>query len=88
MKTPEVCPVCYEEVPPRAKACPGCGADERSGWNEQNLAYDGLDLPDEAWEDPDHTRNSRRTPSGGIPLLWKFAAVILLLALFLVFLRR
>ncbi len=85
MKPPEVCPVCYEEVPLRAKACPSCGADERSGWNEENLAYDGLDLPDGAWEDSDPAHPSRRSASTGLPLLWKLAAIILLLALFLLF---
>lgn len=53
MKSPAVCPVCGEDVPPRAKACPECGADERSGWKEDAHLYDGLDLPDEAWEEED-----------------------------------
>lgn len=43
---PEVCPVCGTEVPERARACPGCGADDRTGWNEEATAADGLDLPD------------------------------------------
>ena len=46
MKTPEECPVCGEDVPRGALACPECGADERSGWREDAVA-DGLDLPDE-----------------------------------------
>jgi hypothetical protein len=48
--TPTECPVCGEDVPREAKACPGCGADERTGWNEENTRYDGLNLPDEAFE--------------------------------------
>jgi hypothetical protein len=43
---PEHCPVCGEPVPRGARACPGCGADERTGWNEEASAGDGLDLPD------------------------------------------
>lgn len=43
---PDPCPVCGESVPPEAAACPGCGADERTGWNEEATRYDGLDLPD------------------------------------------
>ena len=46
MKPPANCPVCGEEVSPNAKACHGCGADERSGWKEDAHLYDGLDLPD------------------------------------------
>jgi len=50
---PHECPVCGETVPRGAKACPGCGADGRSGWDEEATRYDGLDLPDEAFKD-DH----------------------------------
>lgn len=55
--TPEVCPVCGAEVPPRRLACPECGADHNSGWNEEALIYDGLDLPDEAFEDEGSARD-------------------------------
>lgn len=47
---PEVCPVCGEDVPPRAKACPGCGADDSTGWNTEATAADGLDLPDQEFD--------------------------------------
>ncbi len=73
MKTPEVCPVCQEDVPPKAKACPSCGADERSGWNEEALMYDGLDLPDEAWGDDEPDRG--RDP-GGLAIHWRVVAVL------------
>ena len=33
--TPETCPNCGAEVPPRAKSCPECGADEATGWNDR-----------------------------------------------------
>ena len=36
-------------MPPGAKACPGCGADEQTGWSEEAQA-DGLDLPDEEFD--------------------------------------
>lgn len=77
MKTPEICPVCDEDVPPKAKACPNCGADERSGWNEEALLYDGLDLPEEAWGDSeDAETHSQR--SGDVSPLWKLAALLAL----------
>jgi predicted nucleic acid-binding Zn ribbon protein len=47
---PEICPVCGEAVPPGAKACPGCGADELSGWDDGARASDGLDLPEENFD--------------------------------------
>jgi hypothetical protein len=47
--TPEICPNCGVEVPRRAKACPGCGADENTGWSEAAGSAD-LDLPDEGFD--------------------------------------
>jgi|MDTC01.1.fsa_nt_gb hypothetical protein len=72
MRTPKVCPACDEDVPPNAKACPTCGADERSGWNKDALMYDGLDLPDEAWGDDENT-----TQNGvGLAWHWRVVAVV------------
>jgi len=38
--------VCGTEVPEKALACPECGADHETGWNEEATAGDGIDLPD------------------------------------------
>jgi hypothetical protein len=46
-QAPTVCPVCGEDVPRGALACPECGADHSSGWREEAGNYDGVDLPDE-----------------------------------------
>lgn len=60
-RPPAECPVCGEAVPPSARSRPHCGADERSGWNEDETRYDGLDLPDSAFDDDDaDSRDSRR----------------------------
>ncbi|MGB0766772.1 MAG: hypothetical protein ACPGYV_03580 [Phycisphaeraceae bacterium] len=45
------CPICGEVVRARALACPGCGADDETGWSE-DAEYDGVDLPDEAFGQP------------------------------------
>ena len=47
MTHPDICHVCGAEVPPSARACPECGADDTTGWNEDHAVYDGLDLPDD-----------------------------------------
>ncbi|MEO6184162.1 MAG: zinc ribbon domain-containing protein [Verrucomicrobiota bacterium] len=40
------CPNCGADLPKKARACPECGSDEKTGWSEE--AYvGGLDLPDE-----------------------------------------
>ncbi len=89
MRPPSECPVCGAAVPPKAKACPNCGADERSGWNEDDARYDGLDLPDSAFEDHEdktapaqrpEPRRRARTPTGIHPLWW-FVALGLLIVL-------
>ncbi len=46
---PEICPNCGAEVPPKARACPACGADEQTGWSEA-ARVDGLDLPNEHFD--------------------------------------
>jgi hypothetical protein len=86
-KPPEVCPVCGEDVPARALACPECGADHNSGWRED--IHDGIDLPDEEFDYDEFVRNefgASPVPKGIRPIWW-VAGIVLLLALALLFLR-
>lgn len=82
---PETCPVCGEDVPRGVRACPGCGADERSGWNEEAARHDGLDLPDAAFADEDTERAARREHGRG---LWLVVAAGLLVLLIIAFIFR
>jgi hypothetical protein len=78
---PFECPVCGEDVPANAKSCPGCGACDKSGWNEEATASDGLDLPDEDFDYEKFTQEDfgkARRPQG-IKLVWWITAIILLL---------
>lgn len=75
---PDLCPVCGEKVPPGAKACPGCGADERSGWNEDAMRYDGLDLPPEAFDEETEAA-ARRKHGAGLWLVIGLGLVILVI---------
>jgi hypothetical protein len=77
-RTPEVCPVCGEDVPPRALACPECGADHRSGWKPD--AADGLDLPDEEFDYDDFVEREFGGGAGKSrihPVWWITAALLL-----------
>ena len=79
---PDECANCGAVIPRGAKACPECGADERTGWRETS-AYDGLDLPDVAFEE---TRNQlprdRRTPRiNGIAWYWWLVGLVVILLL-------
>jgi hypothetical protein len=82
---PDICPQCGTEVPPRARACPECGADEATGWSEHANAQ-RLDLPDDEFNYDDfvqrefgQTRAPARPPIGW--LWWCVAVVLLVLAL-------
>jgi len=43
---PTECAICGADIAPNARACPECGADDLTGWREQD-PLDGLDLPGE-----------------------------------------
>ncbi len=82
---PETCPVCGAAVPRGARACPECGADERAGWDEARTRYDGLDLPDAAFDDEAaHAPAPRRRGD----TLWLVVVVALTLALITAFVLR
>lgn len=80
MRAPEVCPVCGEQVPAGAPACPECGADERSGWRED--VADGLDLPAEDFDYDDFVKKEfgPEVRPAGIAWVWWAAAIAALLA--------
>lgn len=74
------CPVCGEDVPAKAKACPHCSACEKSGWNEEASGTDGLDLPDEDFDYEKFTAEEFGTPRKlrGKEHLWRLTAIVLL----------
>lgn len=78
LSPPEECANCGASIPRHAKACPECGADERTGWRETSL-YDDLALPDEAFADDDAPPPAARRTVNGIAWYWWAAAVCLLL---------
>jgi hypothetical protein len=86
-RSPEVCPVCGEDVPRGALACPECGADEKSGWREDAERYDGVDLPDE-FDYDEFTRREfgRSVKPAGISAVWWVTAIVVLLLTLLYFL--
>lgn len=82
-RPPPECANCGAAIPRAAKACPECGADERTGWREQSL-YDGLDLPETAWRDDDAPA---ARPTGrrvnGLPWYWWVVGLLLVALLIL-----
>ena len=84
---PDVCPVCGEDVPSSALACPECGADHNSGWRGDADAYDAVDLPDEDFNYDKFVREefgSALKPAG-IKTLWWIAAIVLIVFLIIIY---
>lgn len=75
LSPPDECANCGAPIPRHAKACPGCGADERTGWREAGV-YDGLNLPDTAYADDPPRAPVRR----GLPWYFVVAAILGILA--------
>lgn len=81
-KTPEICPVCGEDVPNGALACPECGADHNSGWRLDADTYEGLDLPDEDFNYDEFVAKefgSSLKPTG-MKMIWWITAILVLIA--------
>ena len=82
--TPEVCPICGADVPPKARSCPECGADEKTGWSEA-AGSSGLDLPEENFDYEEFVKREfggeKKSPvPRGIHWFWWIIAVLILLA--------
>jgi len=91
--TPEICPHCGAPVPPKARACPECGADERTGWSDRAEAQ-RLGLPDDEFdydefvaEEFGRPAESKIRPRGISWLWWAVAAGLVLGFLFWFFVR-
>ena len=80
-KTPDVCPVCSEDVPSDASACPECGADHNSGWRHDAGSYDALDLPGEDFDYDEFVRqefgSSAKPP--GMKTIWWITAILIII---------
>ena len=100
LPTPEICPVCGEDVPRNALACKHCGADHHSGWREDADIYDGTDVPTDAFDYDDFIRqefggaaDGRRRRGGMIPRpgglhpVWWVTALLLLIAFLVIYFR-
>jgi hypothetical protein len=82
LKTPDVCPVCGEDVPRSALACPACGADHNSGWGQDAETYEALDLPDEDFNYDEfvHKEFGSSFKPAGMKTIWWITAILILIA--------
>jgi hypothetical protein len=85
---PPVCPVCGEEVPRNALACPECGADHESGWREDAGSIDATGGDEEFdYEEFVAEEFGTRAKPKGIATVWWVTAVVVLLLLAIGYLR-
>jgi len=87
-----ICPVCGASVPAKARACPECGADEKTGWSRDTI-YDATDIDDP--EEFDYEDWKRREVEGLAPrrtkrqwFWWGMAIVVLAVLLWLFVVRQ
>ena len=76
-------------MPPKARACPECGADEETGWSEA-ARTDGLDLPDQKFDYDDFVKRefgSKSPVPRGIHWFW-WAIALAAVAAFLAYWLR
>ena len=85
--TPDECSQCGADIPEGALSCPGCGADERTGWDENPYLPGEEVLPDDdEWEEgkrPPVLPGERWTPPR-----WIIVAAIVALALVYIVLQH
>lgn len=77
-----MCPVCGDDVPGGALACPECGADHNSGWRQDSEGYDALGLPDEEFDYDKFVREEfgSSVRPAGMKLIWWITAILIIVA--------
>ena len=89
-KAPEVCPVCGEDVPRKALACPECGADHNSGWRENAGLDDGAGVDDGGFDYDEFIREEfgSGVKPRGISTIWWITAALVTAVMILLFVLR
>jgi zinc-ribbon domain len=82
---PSICPHCGAPVPPRAKACPECGSDEKTGWSDEAVSQ-GLGLPDDSFDynefvEEEFGPQKRGIKPRGVSWIYWLTAILLVLGM-------
>ena len=85
---PENCPVCGADVPRTALACSGRGADHNSGWDDEAIGLDGVDLPGENFDYDQFVEREfggKVKPAGQKTVWWIVGIIVLIVVCALFF---
>ena len=87
--TPDICPVCGEVVPNKAKACPECGACEETGWSDEGRA-DSLGIPSEEFDYEEYVKREfeGEKPKRKFGAVWFVTAIVVLILFVWMFVGR
>lgn len=87
LQPPEICPVCGDDVPRNALACPECGADHNSGWRTDADAHDALGESTEDFNYEEFVRNEfgSSIKPRGISTVWWITALVLFVAMIVIY---
>lgn len=80
---PETCPNCGADVPPKARACPECGACDETGWSEGSSSAH-LGMPDDSFNYDEYVKREfgpKRPWPQGMRLFWALVSLGLVLLL-------
>jgi zinc-ribbon domain len=76
---PDTCPNCGADVPPRSKACPECGACEKTGWSAEAEIGD-IGIPEESFDYDEFTKRefgAKKLLPPGIGWFWWFVSLVI-----------
>ena len=77
-----LCPHCGVEVPENARACPGCGSDEKTGWSPV-AGYAETEYTEEDYEDAVREEFGERRTISRRNTIVSIVAIILIIAFIL-----
>ncbi len=84
------CPNCGADLPRKAKVCPECGSDEKTGWSDE-AHVGGLDLPDEEFNYDKFVENEfdekKKIVPHGLHWFWWIVALLVVAAFIFVWFR-
>lgn len=81
LPAPPICPVCGEDVPKNALACPECGADHESGWREDADSIDAAGDDEFDYQQFAENEFGRSSKPPGLSKIWWITAIVVFLIL-------